>query len=339
MFRTLEADTAHELWKQAATMFTDGGVAKRQASRGGNTAEVMNAALTLRDPRQRWIASRAPAMNPAFAIAEVIWILQGRNDSTMLNFFNPQLPKFAGAGPTFHGAYGHRLRRHLGIDQLDRAFRALSTNEASRQIVLQIWDAEADLPLESGAPVAEDVPCNVISLLKVRDRRLEWTQIMRSNDLFRGFPHNVVQFTSLQEVFAGWLGVEIGSYHHYSDSLHLYEQDGVVGERITECRLPANTDSLALSKEESDHAFGALGGFCDFLSDGAANGPSVIHAFTELRLRPAFKNLACILAADALRRRSAFPEMNAVVAHCANPCLKTMFDRWLAKPRAQAASH
>lgn len=337
MFRTLEADTANDLWKKAAFLFAEGALGTKQTSRIGNTTEVMNVALTLHDPRQRWIATRSPAMNPAFAIAEVVWILQGRNDSAMLNYFNTLLPKFAGAGPTYHGAYGHRLRRRLGIDQLDRAYRALSANAESRQIVLQIWDAEADFPNENGSPVAEDIPCNVVSLLKVRNNKLEWTQIMRSNDLFRGFPHNVVQFTSLQEVFAGWLGVEVGAYHHYSDSLHLYESDGDVRDRIVDCNLPANTDSLAVSKEESDRAFQILGMFCDFLARAETHSAAIVQAVTELALPPAFNNLGCILAADALRRLSALPEMNAVLNRCDNACLKTMFERWHAKPRPQVA--
>ncbi len=58
---------------------------------------------------------------------------------------------------------------------------------------------------------------------------------MRSNDHFRGLPHNLIQFTTVQEVLAGWLGISLGSYHHYSDSLHVYESDGDVYERIKLC--------------------------------------------------------------------------------------------------------
>src|SRR5271166_6936261 len=91
MFRALEAATADALWLKAAHWFTPDGVATNQNSSGGRTAEVLRASLTLRDPRQRWITSRAPAMNPAFALAEVIWIVCGRNDSRFLNYFNPRL--------------------------------------------------------------------------------------------------------------------------------------------------------------------------------------------------------------------------------------------------------
>jgi thymidylate synthase len=232
MFQVLEAGTADALWLKAANWFVVGGIAVKQGSRGGLTAEVLRASLTLEHPRQRWITSRAPALNPAFALAEVIWIMCGRNDAGFLNYFNPKLLHYAGNRLTYHGAYGHRLRAHFGIDQLERAYTVLSRDKNSRQVVLQIWDSAEDLPSEEGTARAEDVPCNIVALLKLREGRLEWTQIMRSNDLVLGLPHNIVQFSSFQEVLAGWLGVEVGSYNHFADSLHLYEQDAPVSDRI-----------------------------------------------------------------------------------------------------------
>ena len=43
--------------------------------------------------------------------------------------------------------------------------------------------------------------------------------------MFLGVPHNFVQFTCIQEVLAGWLGVECGSYNQISDSLHVYDHN------------------------------------------------------------------------------------------------------------------
>ena len=35
---------------------------------------------------------------------------------------------------------------------------------------------------------------------KVRQGKLEWSQIMRSNDVLLGMPYNFIQFTGLQEI-------------------------------------------------------------------------------------------------------------------------------------------
>jgi thymidylate synthase len=328
MFQVIDAETADEVWQRAAQWFLPGGLAVPQASRGGATTEVLHAALSIRDPRQRWIGSRVPAMNPAFAIAEVVWILSGRNDSAFLNFFNPVLPKFQGNGPTYHGAYGFRLRHQLGLDQLERAYRALSVQSNSRQVVLQIWDAREDLPRDDGSPQSPDIPCNVAALLKVREGKLEWTQLMRSNDLFRGLPHNIVQFTCLQEVFAGWLGLEPGTYNHVSDSLHLYANDGDVAGRVRPMSVPLNQDSLGLPKLESDTAFARLSAFGDLLAANDSKPADVIGSLGNLSLPVAHANFAAIMAADALRRKGA-PEYAAeAAAKCSNECLSLLFSRW-----------
>src|ERR1035438_8441117 len=189
MFRVFDGATADSVWQEMAELFRAGEFVAGQESRAGLTSEILHVAISIDNPRQRWVASRRPALNIAFALAEVVWIVHGRNDAAFLNYFNRELPNFAGHGPTYHGAYGYRLRRNHGYDQLERACQALKANPQSRQIVLQIWHAMHDFPDETGQAVAEDIPCNITSLLKVRGGRLEWLQVMRSNDLYRGLPY------------------------------------------------------------------------------------------------------------------------------------------------------
>src|SRR5262245_46461914 len=108
--RSFEGDSADRVWLAAAAMFESDRLPRTQASRDGTTSEILHACFVIRDPRQRWVLSRRPFMKPAFAIAEMVWILRGRQDSAFLNYWNPQLPKFAGAGSKYDGAYGYRLR-------------------------------------------------------------------------------------------------------------------------------------------------------------------------------------------------------------------------------------
>lgn len=328
MFQIVDANSADEVWQKVANWFFPGGPATEQLGRGGNTAEVLHAGLSIRDPRQRWVVSRWPALNPAFAIAEAVWIVTGREDSGFLNYFNRSLPKYAGDGPTYHGAYGFRLRRHFNIDQLDRAFRALSSNPISRQVVLQIWDPQMDLPDTDGSAQSKDVPCNVMAFLKVRKNRLEWTQIMRSNDLFRGLPHNIVQFTIMQEIIAGWLGLEVGAYNHFSDSLHLYETDGEVAERVQPTIMPESIDSLSLPRTDSNRVLGSLSEFANLLVVNGQSSSDILNALSRLNLPGAYMNLAVILAGDALRRRGDMKLARDVVSQCSNPCLALLMDRW-----------
>lgn len=335
MFTLLHAQSADDLWLKAADWFRTDGLACRQTGRGGETNEVLHAALSLENPRQRWVGVREPAMNPAFAIAEVVWILAGRNDSVFLNYFNPRLPQFAGDGDTYHGAYGFRLRNAFGVDQLKRAAAALRGESHSRQVVLQIWDGQRDLPLPSGKPVDRDIPCNIVSMLKVRANRLEWTQVMRSNDLFLGLPHNIVQFTTLQEVLAGWIGVEMGGYHHLSDSLHLYEHDDYILKKANNTRCPRNEDHLSLPEEESETAIQTLSETAERIIQPAVPSGELLRVLTYTKLPQGFRNLLAILTAEGCRRRGKLEDANRAVAECQNYCLLFLWDRWVRRKNGQ----
>lgn len=327
MNKLFEGETGDDVWRKAAA--TLAGQVAVQDSRGGLTRELLHCQLRILNPRQRWVLSRLPAMNPAFAIAEVIWILQGRNDAAFVNYWNPALPRFAGRDENYHGAYGHRLRVSLGIDQLDRAYHALGNNSDSRQVVLQIWNAPDDLPLPDGSPPSQDIPCNICSLLKVRNGKLEWTQIMRSNDLHRGTPHNIVQFTTLQELFAGWLNLEVGSFVLWADSLHVYESDTEFWVASTAPDI-RNTDNLALSRENCRYVLNVIEAAMDELRGRGLTKERFHHLVLGRNdLPPAWSNLLYIVAADAARRRDWTHQMKAAAASCTNKALTALWEGWL----------
>jgi thymidylate synthase len=307
------------------------GEGSAQSSRIGETQEILHSAMSISDPTQRWVTSRMPALNLAFGLAEVVWILTGRNDSAFLNYFNRQLPRFAGQGSTYHGAYGYRLRSHLGIDQLRRAYDVLRAKPSSRQVVLQIWDGKIDLPTSSGEEASPDIPCNVASILKVRDGKLQWMQIMRSNDLYRGLPYNIVQFTTMQEVIAGWLDLELGEYNQISNSLHVYEQDLKPIHDSLPMPSCVNTDSLAFCKEDSDVYFNELARDIETIIDQTQPMSILLNTLQESKLPRSFRNMLCVLCAEGARRRAKLEVISEVMRQCTNPAYKQLYDRWLVR--------
>lgn len=320
--------TASELWVNASESLLSSPDTMEVQSRNGPTHELLHVSLALDDPRQRWVANRHPPINLAFALAEVVWIIRGRNDSGFLNFYNSKLPNYAGTGSKYHGAYGYRLRKNLGFDQLQRAFTALSNNGDTRQIVLQIWDGKIDFPDSKGAPVNPDIPCNLISMLKVRNGKLHWCQIIRSNDLFLGLPYNLVQFTTLQEIIAGWLCLKLGPYHQLSDSLHAYSHD-LETIRLTQHENTAtNTDHLNIQKEESEHFFEVLESRIDLFRGKELTRAKHIHLSSIDGAPLAFQNMLTVLAAEAARRRKWKEESEEIMQHCSNPVFLQMWKRW-----------
>lgn len=329
MIHLFSGKTANEVFQAAHQELQSS--QNRQEGRNGETIELLHAAFSISNPLQRWSACREPAINPAFALAEVVWILNGSNDASFLNKWNAQLPNFSGSGDTYHGAYGHRLRKHFTLDQLDRAYKCLKNNSASRQVVLQIWDSKTDMPNELGQPANPDIPCNIVSLLKVRDQKLEWTQIMRSNDLFRGTPYNFIQFTSLQEILAGWLSLKVGSYNHISDSLHFYVNDLKKGVSLVESNCEPNTDSLMLAKELSEKVFNQLYILINDLENYEISEQSVKHLINNCDLPDAYRNILIVMLAEKARKAKLASLALTLISTCTNPAFKQAWRRWNAR--------
>lgn len=334
MWRVFEADTANDLWGSVVeALRRDDGVMV-QPSRAGGTREILHAALTLRNPRERWVTARRPAMNPAFALAEVFWILGGRRDAKFLNYFNRALAKHAGSAVCLHGAYGYRLRRHFRVDQLDHAYSTLKANPNSRQVVLQIWDASADLPHTDGQPRDADIPCNTESILKLRNGRLEWLQIMRSNDVFLGLPHNLVQFTMLHEVLAGWLRVESGHYHHVSDSLHVYDHD-LAALQLQPARLSSAGDDFALPREQSAVAIAVMVQAIEQIIDERHSVAKIFRLVEAESLPDAYRNALRVLVAEGARRRKETAAAEAIMSACTSATFSQMWMDWCDRLKSQ----
>ncbi len=324
------ANTANEIWVEAASTLKSKGISE-QTSRLGNTRELLHANLYLQNPRNRWVYSRQPAINPAFAIVEVIWILSGRNDAAFLNHWFAGLPEYQGDDDKYHGAYGHRLQNHFGINQLDRAYAALISNPDTRQVVLQMWDPEADLPLTDGSPASKDIPCNICSMPKIRDGSLEWLQVMRSNDINRGLPFNIIQFTMLQEVIAGWLGLKLGGYHHLSDSLHMYDSDIEEFYINTNVKDVLNEDSIALPKNESDNAIQEMERIFEYIVYEDYSPKKIMQLCSSANLPESYLNLLFIAVADSARRQGWSHEAKQLPERCKNKALVYAWDNWAAR--------
>ena len=331
MIWTFRGQSADNVWLQAVEAFRRSDGVRSQDSRGGPTREVLHVGISIADPRQRWVVSREPPLNLAFALAEVVWIMTGRRDLAFLDYWNRRYRDFVGPGPELHGAYGYRMRRHLGVDQLERAYRALESDPDTRQVVIQIWDSPSDLPAPDGTPADRDIPCNVAAMPKIRDGKLEWLQVIRSNDMMLGVPHNFVQFTSMQEILAGWLGVECGSYSQVSDSLHVYNSDW--NDVTRSAALPSvapNDDSLALPRQESERVFGELELLVEQLIDPATQ-PDRLEGMASWEGAPkAYRNVAAVLAAEALRRRGLTDAASRTMSRCTNPAYLQLWSRWCA---------
>ena len=222
---SLTSDCVNDLYARACALVLRDG--RRAAPRGMATTEVMNVHLCLSDPRRRLVdLPPVRVLNPAFAVAEALWILSG-SDEPWIFQYNRALRRYADDG-RLQGAYGPRMRAWAGhVDQLAHVRHLLRTDPQSRQGVIQLFDAARD------TCGYRDVPCTLGYRFYIRDGALQMHTTMRSNDVWLGLPYDVFTATLLQELLAGWLDVPMGAYHHHVDSLHLYHHHEQPAAQIT----------------------------------------------------------------------------------------------------------
>ena len=104
-------------------------------------------------------------------------------------------------------------------NQIPRVIETLKARPDSRQAVVQLFDRTDTIEPHL------DIPCTCTLQFFIRSNRLHMLTSMRSNDAWKGLPHDVFTFTMLQELVARSLDVELGEYKHSVGSLHLYESD------------------------------------------------------------------------------------------------------------------
>lgn len=325
MFKCIHGETANDMWIQAYNTVIN---ADSVDSRCGITREILHAALSINNPVQKWVSCRTPPISIGYALAELIWILAGSDDAQVINYWNTALPNYAGEYRYYPGAYGNRIFYKHGINQLEKVYETLKNHPESRQAVIIIWDPKIDLPYCDGSPNNKDIPCNICSLIKVRNGKLEWTQIMRSNDLILGLPYNIVQFTSIQEILASWLNVKVGTYNHISDSLHIYE------EKIASSGMNGLTvitgESLGISKRDFSHVVNMLYKNMQILSqDIKLTTSQLIDISNQETGYEAYNNILKILCAYTANKRQDYEARETIIKLCTNQAYITMWNNWL----------
>ncbi len=109
------------------------------------------------------------------------------------------------------------------IDQVEKAIGILKKDPTRRTVIMHTWIPYRDL-MKFG-PKREDTssPCVLLFYPQLVDGKLHMFVVMKTNDLYNAWPENAYAFTALQKYMAEQLSVGIGTYTHFSVSMHIYK--------------------------------------------------------------------------------------------------------------------
>jgi len=178
-------------------------------------------------------------------VAEQIWFMMGEDDPAWLRPYTKIWDDFIEEDGKAT-SYGYRWRKHFGRDQIAELIKHLKTAPTSRQAVSVAWD-----PLHDGltAKPRKNVPCLFAFTVNIIGGKLCLHNILRSQDVFLGLPHDVAGFALLQMILAQELGVPVGTYSHSISNAHFYsDQYDAARELINRDNTDQKEISFALPK-------------------------------------------------------------------------------------------
>lgn len=182
-----------------------------------NTRELNNFKFELKDIFNSIITIRG--ISKKYLLAELLWYLNERNDKEFIGKFASMWNNISDDGVTNNSAYGYILGKKYGFSQIEQIIELLKKDPTSRRAVLNISDPSIN------RITTKDMQCTVCLQFLLRDNKLYCTTYMRSNDVWRGLPYDVIYFTFLQKYIASELGVRVGTYTHFVGSMHMYLRD------------------------------------------------------------------------------------------------------------------
>lgn len=221
----LSTETLDDLLRAVFKHVRDHGTAEIGSRDRGRFIEVIGAVLELTDPRARLSRSETKG-RPFSALGELCWYLSGSDQLDAIEPYIPDYVKEAESDGRLHGAYGPRLLNMRGENQIRNIVALLAERPPTKRAVIQLYSAE-DIAGEF-----KEIPCTTSLQFFIRDGKLGCCASMRSNDAFKGLPHDIFCFTMLQEIIARELELDVGPYRHLVTSLHIYEKEINKAERF-----------------------------------------------------------------------------------------------------------
>jgi thymidylate synthase len=197
------------------------GIAEKNARTGHETKALPGLTFSMDIAKEGFPLLTLREIPIQLFVAEQAWFISGsRKPADFLRQFTKIWDIFTNPGDVVTVAYGYRWRKHFGRDQLKLLVSLLKKDPSSRHGVIVTWDPSAD---GLGGVTKKNVPCPYTFTVNIIGGKLHLHNVVRSNDMILGFPHDVAGFALLQCILAQELGVTPGIYTHTISNAHIYD--------------------------------------------------------------------------------------------------------------------
>jgi len=194
------------------------------APRDQKINEILNVTLEIENPMSGLYRNSIRGSQYKYIAAELVFYFAGRNDLEYIQKYAKFWKDIANPDGTVNSAYGHLLfntKNEHGMTQWEWAYESLKRDRDTRQALMHF-----NLPTHQHF-ANKDFVCTLNGIFHIRENKLDFTLMMRSNDAILGLPTDVAFFTMLQQQMYHLLkkeypDLELGKYTHQVNSMHLY---------------------------------------------------------------------------------------------------------------------
>jgi thymidylate synthase len=212
------------------------------APKVGNTREINNIKVVFDKDYSPIITWKDRNLSKSYIIGELIWYITGNNKMKDIAKFSGFWENISDDGITSNSAYGYLIHKKYDFDQLKQVVKILKADPLSRRAVINL-NYPHGRKLET-----KDEICTLAIQFMIRRGKLQMTTMMRSNDIWFGFPYDIIYFKLLQFMAAEKLHVKIGSHTHFVSSMHLYDRDYEKAKLILKTRHMIKNYEISFGK-------------------------------------------------------------------------------------------
>lgn len=219
--------------------------------RGMKIRELLHIQFELTNPLSCLYSNTRRSTQEKYVAGELLWYFSGKNDAEFICNYSKFWDQIKNHDGTCNSSYGYMLfknptlayyspedperfrsdRLPKEITQWHWALNSLKKDKDTRQAV--IFFNQPNYQYNGN----KDFPCTIYGSFEIRDNKLNLSIKMRSNDVVLGLQADIVFFVTLLQHMHFHLKetypeLEIGSYYHYMDSLHIYERHYTLVEEM-----------------------------------------------------------------------------------------------------------